>query len=280
MGFLRSLLAAFLIVGTAFQAFGEIREIKSMREMVPHIEAGAVIIFDLDNTTLRPTQTLGSDQFFRYLRDQAISKGASQADAIALTLEAVTPVQPRSPVVAAEEGTPALIGRLQELGFRVFALTARPEAWALATLRQLASIGVDFSATAPNDVDLYGGVHFQRPGRNKGQDLLEILARLEDRPTKVIFVDDRLSNVESVEAALNTTSIPHESLRYGFLDEWVSAFDSTIADLEWKVFQASRRFMSDEEARACLKRPQGPIAPGCMQLGSPGMQWLPVAIGN
>jgi len=250
----RSVLTAVFTLAMAAPGWAEIREVRSIREMMSLIEPGTMIIFDIDNTTLRPAQTLGSDQFFRYLLAKNRARGLKDKEAIETTLAQVTPVQPRSPVLPVEAMTPGLIRELQDEGYVLFALTARPEAWDNDTIDQLASIGVNFTRTSPIDATIRGGVHFQAPGSQKGPDLLELLARFGERPKKIVFIDDRQANVESVDTALNSTAIPHWSLRYAALDEWVASLDPEVAELEWRIFQASGRFMSDEQARACLGR--------------------------
>ncbi len=239
----------------ALAAHAEIRTISSMQELTPLVDRETILVFDIDNTVLRPTQTFGSDQFFRYIEKGAKDRGMNAAGAKAWALKTATAFQPKSPVVAVEEMTPEMIREYQLSGITVFALTARPAIWTKDTIRQLDGLTVDFSHTAPANLGLQKGIHFQTPGNEKGPDLVKLLAQFRKHGEKVIFVDDRPSNVESVDKALTAEGIPVLTLRYAAADPWVNSFDSRIAELQWQEFKFNGRFMSDEEALCILRQP-------------------------
>jgi hypothetical protein len=245
-----------LVLFTTMAAQAEIRTISSMQELLPLVDQNTILVFDIDNTVLRPTQTFGSDQFFRYIEQGARDRGMTAAEAKAWALNTATAFQPRSPVVPVEQMTPELIRDYQERGITVFALTARPAIWADATVRQLRSLGVEFSKTAPARVDLNEGIHFQTPGGEKGPDLVKLLGRFRANGEKVVFVDDRPNNAESVDKALTATGVPNLSLRYSAADHWVNSFDARVAELQWQEFRSSGRFMTDKEALCVLDQPK------------------------
>lgn len=224
-----------------------------MNELVPLTGPGTMVVFDIDNTTLRTTQTLGSRQFFKWMQSKAKARGLSDLDALLWTLDQVTPIQPCSPVLPVEQVTPQFIKDLQQQRIQVFALTDRPENWTLQTVHQLAAIGIDFAVTAPADAEIISGIHFQSPGREKGLELVELLRRLDHKPKRLVFIGDQADNVTSVENAMNTTTIQHLSLRYGAADKWVSEFDPEVAQVELEAFQKTGDLMSDEKARDLLK---------------------------
>lgn len=240
---MKTIVALYLIFATLL-ARAEIHEIRSMREAEPWIARAGVVVFDLDNTVLEARQMLGSDQFFTHLLRKAAERGLSGAAATDWALERNALVQPRGPVRAVEEETPALIDRLGRTGRSVFALTARPVAWEQGTLGQLRGLGVVFP----------DGVRFLPRGRTKGEELLAALRASGKGANGVVFIDDKLHHVESVERALTDAGYQVWSLRYGAADATVAAFDPAVADFEWDYFLRYDTFLSDAAARALLRR--------------------------
>jgi hypothetical protein len=231
-----SMFAAMVSLSGAWAGEPMIREIASFREALSALTASSMIIIDLDNTTFEATQMLGSDQFFSYLVRRGVADGLTEREAKARALEQSRPIQPVSPVRAVEAVTPGLIAELQARNFPVFALTARPFAWVLGTTAQVASLGIDFSRTTPTlQADLREGrmrqgIFFLADGVDKGTALIGLLHSWNLRPAHVVFIDDKLSNVQSVSRSLAEADIPHTTFRLGAADARVAAFDERIAE--------------------------------------------------
>ena len=246
----------------SFVASAEIREVKAMSEVYSSITPGSVVVFDLDNTVLEARQTLGTDQFFSYLVKKAEEAGLRGQDAKDLALLQTTEIQPISPVRLVEESTLGFLRSLQERNVTVFALTARPFAWAQGTLNQLASLQIDFSKTAPRipkdtnrapkELSYQGGVIFLRPGEDKGNVLVKFLSVSKQSSEKIVFIDDKLHNVESVDTALNAAEIENIEFRYGAADERVKSFDSQLANFEFHYFLLHKVFLDDKKAKELL----------------------------
>ncbi|MEI8025959.1 MAG: DUF2608 domain-containing protein [Pseudomonadota bacterium] len=246
----------------SFVAFAEIREVKAMYEVSTSIPSGGVVVFDLDNTVLEAKQTLGTDQFFTYLVKKAEEAGLRGQEAKDLALIQSADIQPISPVRLVERSTLGFLRSLQERNVTVFALTARPFAWAKGTLNQLASLQVDFSKTAPRipkdtnrslkEWSYQGGVIFLQPGQDKGNALVNFLNSSDQKPKKIVFIDDKPHNVKSVETALNDAGIENVEFRYGAADERVKNFDSQLANFEFHYFLLHKVFLDDEKAKELL----------------------------
>lgn len=72
---------------------------------------------------------------------------------------------------------------------------------------------------------------------------------------KILFIDDKLKNIHSVEAACNKRGIPFTGLRYGYLDKAGRSFDPITTDYDLKVFleqqeQEKNSRISDADAQA------------------------------
>lgn len=229
-------------------------EIRSMKEVIPHITSSTLLVFDIDNTILEPVQTLGSDQGFGFWVDQGLNRGLSKESATRRAITYASRVQPISEVRAVERKTPSFIHSLQQSGLKVIALTARPPQWAKGTLNQLHSLKVDFrKSSPPGQVELEhsgytNGVMFVKGGHNKGEALIEFMKAARLSPNRILFIDDKLYNVESVEEALEKTNLEHVSFRYGAADPRVASFNPLVMRVQWFEFLKSGRFITDEEA--------------------------------
>jgi hypothetical protein len=240
----------------------EVRELPTMAQAVATADRHTLVIFDLDNTVLEAKQMLGSDQFFGYLMELAKKRGLDENAAKEWSLSKAGYVQPRTGVQAVEAITPALIQSLQKRGIFVMALTARPAGWADSTLKQVASLGVDFRATAPRLISapmesaghFVNGVFFLTKKSNKGAAMLEILKQTSTSVNRVLFIDDKTSNIESVEKALAQTSIAHLSIRYSAADAKVANFRADIAQCEWQEYFAGHGFITDAQAAGALRQ--------------------------
>jgi phosphoserine phosphatase len=256
----RIALAAGLLL--SLQSFAEIRETATMADVAKAITPGTLVVFDLDNTVLEASQTLGTDQFFSYLVARGKAAGLNAQDAKNLALELSTPIQPVTSVRLVENLTRDLVQALQENDYTTIALTARPGAWADGTLHQVESLGINFSITAPrisrNDLsDSSGGLYrdgviFLAPGYEKGPTLMKFIERAGLKPEKIVFIDDKKSNVESVDAALTAAGIPNIEFRYGAADRRVANFSSEIAEFQYDYFMQYHTFISDADAEQLI----------------------------
>jgi len=252
-------------------AFAEIREIKSMAEAGPFLTQDTLVIFDLDNTVFEPVQTLGSDQFFSHLVKKAEAQGVQNQVAVNMALAQSTPIQPVTKVRAVEAFTPLLVANLQRQKISVLALTARPPQWSQGTLQQVASLGINFSRTAPqmNSALFHNGFYthgvlFLPAGAEKGKVLIQFLKQAHLNPSRVLFIDDKVHNVQSVDMALTQVKIKSLSLRYGAADAKVKSFNPALADFEHQYFLRYRLFLSDEAALQMMtpRRKVGELRPG------------------
>ena len=170
-------------------ALAEIREIKTMNQIVSEVDLQTLLVFDLDETIIN-NRTI-----------------------------------PISPV---EKITPQLIENYQRLGVKVMALTARPVVTSRVTYHQLLSLGVDFSKSLIQAESFLKkivspwryrhGIEFSGIVGDKGKALVGFLKERNYQPKKVVMVDDKLKNCVSVNRALDAAQIPNIEFRYGAAD--------------------------------------------------------------
>jgi len=242
----------------AFMARAEIREAPSMVDALADIRPGDVVVFDIDNTLLETPQVLGSDQWYTANVAALVKSGLSEDQAGAIALKQWDQVQRITRVRTVEKITPHLVRSLQRLGVMTFALTARPVQLIETTLQQLDSQGIYFSShgyrfhPAP-DLRLRHGIIFIGINYYKGPVLNQFFAAQGLKPRRVIFIDDKIANVQSVESALAAAGIPSLEFRYGAADHEVQAYRADLAEVEWTYFLRHGGLISDTQAAQKLR---------------------------
>lgn len=145
-------------------------------------------------------------------------------------------------LIPGEPSAIPLIEKLQKNNVTVIALTTRDYHILYRTLQQLDRIGIDFSQTSPNkSFQPYGthepvlyehGIIFTG-GHDKGTVLLYWLNQMNYKPTKIIFIDDKLKNVKSVKQAAQKNNYPFVGIRYGYFDHHIENLDMKKAEQEY-----------------------------------------------
>lgn len=237
----------------------EVYDIERMEDILAVIDDSTLVVFDLDNTIMETKQALGSDQWFSAMLKREMEEGKDIDAAVAVILPAYTKVHSVTEVEPVEEGIPQLIRDLQEKNIPVMGLTARSGPVIDLTFREIHSIGVDMRWTTPikETVELElrlpaflrEGILFV--GNNyKGDAMTDLISKLPKRPERVVFVDDKLAHVESVERAVKELGISCVGFRYGGADERVKSLDLQIADVQMRFLDG---ILSNEAAQAILE---------------------------
>jgi phosphoglycolate phosphatase-like HAD superfamily hydrolase len=250
--------ALFFIVLTAFTLRGEIIETKRMNELYQHLEPGMMVVFDIDNTLIEPTQELGTDQWFGGQIKKYESYNMPFETAQKNALREWRAVQYITDVKLVEKGIDQIIADLQRKGVPVMGLTTRGMEMCVRAVDQLESVNVDLEKTAPIKEELYffngkgvvytGGILFTN-NTPKGLALRKFLEGSEYHPKSILFVNDKLSHIKPLEEMCREDGIKFIGLRYGYLDEKVRNMRPHIAEVQWKHFG---QILSDQAAEKIL----------------------------
>lgn len=249
-----------LLIGSS--ALAVIIESRKIQEITPYIDAQTLVVFDIDNTLIQPNQSLGSDQWFRYVLRSYVDKGISQEAALDKTLGFWKQINKVSNVSPVEYGEPLFVRKLQQSGITTMVLTARGTDVVAITDRQLNQVKLDFTKSSPfgdNDLLIDKGIRYRRgvlyvSGQDKGTSLIKFLQHFRLSPKKVLFIDDLSKNVHSVEAALTKAQIDVLNVRYGALDEKVKSFNPKLTLVEWGIFSKYQVLITDDEALKIINR--------------------------
>jgi hypothetical protein len=208
----------FLVALTAFASYSHARivEHNSMQCVFDciqeHADDKTLLLFDVDQTLIVPMGYMGTAQWCSFIFDNALKKSGNRMDAIEQEAVARFVVSPHLTYQCVEHDTALLIQQLQNCNHLLLAFTTRDPRLATYTHNALVNCGIDFSS-APLPPALNGshakkhhfeqGIIFSVAQLDKGTVLIDMLHDYPLlRPTKIIFCDDVLRNVQAVERAL------------------------------------------------------------------------------
>lgn len=257
----KSFIAVILLAAvTTPSAQAKILEISKMSKVVQNVNNETLFVLDLDSVVMDVTQMLGSDAWCYTSIDKYIKAGMDKNEAKKKVYTLWEEVQKVSHVEPVEKDTPKLIRSLQDKGIKIIALTSRPPGVIDTTIRQLESIGVDFTRQpiykkdlnlVHNAIKYYKGIIFKGEFLgSKGDALNLFLDKIKYHPKKVVFVDDRKDNVESVDKALDLRGIDCSCVRFGANDDSYKRYNPAIADIEAEFFG---KVLTDGAAKSILK---------------------------
>ncbi len=242
----RLYLTFFLIVWI-FSCQGEIRQVKTMKEIFNHFNQAnskTWAIFDVDMVLVQPSDP--AFQMANMKRFSAISKRILKEVPVEKQMLFLSLMTISSDPVLIDDCTPQVIKQIMQKGVSVMALTANltgsfeaiksMEQWRVNSLRRL---GIDFSKSAPyraslvfDDLAIYRGnystyfkgiLFVNGTGVSKGEAFLSFLAKTPVCPNQIIFVDDREDNLKSLEVAIQKLGKPIEYIGLHFLGAQKSA---------------------------------------------------------
>lgn len=238
----------------------EIIETLQLKEILTHVDEGALVVFDIDNTIMEASHTLGSDQWYTYRLEALKKNGLSAEEAFEKALASWRDMQFQANMRLVESDTPTLIQQLQEKGIALIALTTRGFEVAEPTMRPLHEWGIYMERTAPlkKDHEFSLGntaVHYNKgilftSGSHKGKALWALLEEANYYPKKILFINDKHSHLIPVEETLSEKAIPFVGFRYSATDERVNSFNAEIAEIQLEFYG---KILSDEAAQAILE---------------------------
>lgn len=240
---------------------GKIVETKNFCEIEQYLSDNTILILDIDDTLLIPVQMLGNDAWFCYRLQGYLSAGLAKPLALDKALAEWEAIRHLTKVKIVEEGTQSIIDKLQVKKVTIMGLTTQGLALATRTIHQLNTLGIDLSKTSPSQQDHYfmnqEGVLFREgilftSGSPKGPALLKFFDIIGFSPKRIVFINDKATHLQDVEASAEQKGIDFIGLRYSFSDQRIANFRKEIADIQWNNSTFSH-LLSDQEAEDLLK---------------------------
>lgn len=265
---MRTCFIGLIVAVLGFFSFvnAEIIEIQNISEILPAIESvDTLVLFDMDDTLTDSTISLGTGSWRKYIRsniEEYQQKYGSRWGNIDLHDKLTSIVANKVPVKAVEDQMPQLVASLQSTGIPVFVFTARGKSKWYATeidgvdrltRNQLLYAGFDFARTqVPQKLKSMGsfyadGVIFSSPLK-KGLFLKKLLQETGYQPKKIVFIDDKRDQVESMEKATQELGIPFVGFWYTRADQEHENFDPFVTTIQLKRLLETGEILTDEQA--------------------------------
>ncbi len=256
------------LVNPCFADITTVNDFVAIKNILESADKDTLVIFDVDDVLVQPTDQIFQSKNKKYLLqlDKALAKRIS-ADKLEYLRSKIAYKQQEKLVDA---GILELLAYLKQFKINTTALTncatgkigaiARFEEWRIARLN---SLGIDFSAhnTLPDvqfqNIDSREGRPVIKSGiiftgyADKGTVLRAVLRKFSLHPKKIIFIDDKLANLQSVEAValqhkIEFIGVEYTAVKTSLTDE----FNSKRADLQFVVLEREHNWLSDQEADA------------------------------
>lgn len=233
----------FLVILCVQTINTKIIETCNIADVLSHIDGPeTVVVFDIDNTLIKPESDLGGDQWFMHITTHIMKNmNICFNEALKITLPFYFHVNNFINIIPVEPITPHIIQLLNAEHIPTLALTTRSLPFKEQTNIQLTLAGIHFShEMLPRyEIDcsfncpaLYSHGIIFAGNNDKGTLLLHMLNFFAVKPKKIIFVDDKMKNIISVEDALKKKNIAFTGIRYARLDSEVARFNADKAEQE------------------------------------------------
>ncbi|MBF8263083.1 MAG: putative rane protein [Parachlamydiales bacterium] len=220
-----------------------IYEIKTILELIPHLDDDCWLFLDLDNTIIESVNEFGSDAWEKSLIQQHLAMGVSEEIAHQRSSLIWSAMQTVSPVRLVQQEIRELFDFIHKKNIPYKFLTARSKAIINTTERQLDFIGIHQSFSEPEDLLFEENKCVVCKGKviycsdtSKGSVLQQFFKIKGIIPNKVIFVDDCISHLLNAQSVLESIN-SFVGLRYGYLDEKMKSYQpDTITEIINQVF--------------------------------------------
>lgn len=235
--------------------------IKTLQPSLDQLESGDWLIVDIDDTVIAPSAMMFRTQSPHC---KLIDKLKTLPDSdITVSIWRLN-----RKVMLVEKEWPAIINALQKRGVIVIALTQMHtgsfgkipsmERW---RTQELKALGITFSAFAINDVEiliagekpatLYQGILFTG-SHTKVATFVSFINKY-GKPSKLVFIDDRIEHVKSLEKLCTEMNILFEGYHYQAVNHLPYNSEKDFGTIQTKNLQNDSIWLEDEDAQK-LKR--------------------------
>lgn len=185
-------------------------EVRSIEDIVTHIDENTWVLVDLENCLFEIEWPLQHAKWFYDEVEKKIKTGMSKEKAIEAVYPAWVKTEMNGKVKPIEPTFIPLLLKLQERQIVVMGFTHRQPSTRGGTKKHIAFLGFDFSKTAIVEREMVlqynppamssGGIIFAH-GSNREIDILRLfLAKTKKNPKKIVFISNNRGDLEDLES--------------------------------------------------------------------------------
>lgn len=248
MRFLFTILSLFLYLD---HVYSEIIHINKFDKVIEYVDKDTLILLDVDQTLIESSWLIGNTHWNHYMRQtiDSVMPGTDLYGWITYWIACHVPVKP------VEKEIPAIVREWQSTN-QVMGFTARGEAnWNysplpaidLFTRQQLHSVGIFLEHPAQFDglQGVSNGAIFTAQKR-KGPFLKNLLEQVNPRPKRIVFVDDNIQQLESVEEAMKTVpDISFLGCYYTYSEDNADCLDIALGTAQLQALFGDKMLQSE-----------------------------------
>lgn len=231
-----TLLIHMLFSNTLLAEIIEIHRITEIEKAITPLKSSELLIFDIDYTLTEPSEPVLQMAVIKQNKERFRKELAKFTDEQKLLVPVLMVTQSESRLT--DPSIPRLIQKLQNqkiplLGFTAIDTSDIPQIGFIPDWRagELKRLGIDFHSTTASfpkeniefteipafrgTFPLYkDGILYSNVAPSKGHVLKAFLSKTNQTPSRIIFVDDSLENLQSVEAELKNAGVPYLGIHY------------------------------------------------------------------
>lgn len=284
---LRAFVLGLLFCSNLYADIRQTADLQAIKREIFASPKDTLVVFDVDLVLIKP-----SDEIF--LLSEATAEGSAFINTVYANLANRLPkhdidemqsilmlAQHWQPVTAE---TPKIFNQIKAKGYKVLGLTASGtgalgkirslEQWRIDELKAIdITFDKDFINAKPGSLDKYipriseyygKAIHPCFPAANngiiftcmapKGEALDAYLQYAKLKPKKIIFIDDRIKNLETVSEYCSQNNIQYIGYEYTVSKEQAKhmKFNERRAKLQYKVLEIARTWLNEPQADAVL----------------------------
>lgn len=253
----------FFTIGAMAPLSGEIIESNEINTLRQYVDQNAFVFLNITGTLYEPSTTLSDNQWREYFAQRVKRLISDSAASQQLIDQIKNQIVQKIPKKAVEKITPDLISDLQKKQIVVLGLTKKQmsttyaENFGWITQNHLAQLGIHLDKTlsylrySPQErqksYSFAYGILFTNK-QPEGPAMVSFLKEIQQKPSKIIVVDNGADALKSLEESLKPTQIPFTGIRYGRADALKANFDPTLGTIEFFAFIKEGKILSDAEA--------------------------------
>lgn len=219
------------------------------------------VLFDIDDTLLDSPISLNSGPWISYYWKHAPKLLPEKMDVIEELMWYITKTLPTIPV---DSLTASIISECQTNPAVVpLAFTARPIYkkkidGIKVTSNQLLQVNIDFTKSAyskhiSDHPSFHSGIIYTS-SKMKGDFLHQFITATKYHPGRIVFIDDKLDQIQSVEKAMKDAGIKIDCIWYRRALENRPTFNLQLANVQLEYFLKEKLVLSDHEAALLLSQ--------------------------
>lgn len=243
-----------------------ILESKNISDILSYVDRDTLVIFDIDYTLFHSKTCLGSPEWNFYLIQKEMKKGCSREISFNKHYPAWLKAQQFNDIELLDKKIPEIIKDVKHKALGFIALTSRQSSAAEITRWQLHKFDIEFNKSSLAEHTYISklatpavfreGVLFSHDFNEKGAVFAEWLEQVQPQIKRkrgikrIVFVDDILENIVSVQAVAENLGLEFVGIRYARADNLRKNIHPRLVEQERAILMTN---YSDTEIRLLLE---------------------------